>query len=254
MRRGLAKTAPTIRNALIPVAGTVALAAVLLAGCNKGAPARGRNFPAANPIPTVAAKVTTVRATSTISGVIAPLQNVAVTNLLAEPADSVAVNEGDRVRAGEVIAVLDTADLRAQLAQAEATVLTDQRTAESDDAKVVQARYTAHLNIGTGTNQVTSARAALAQATQTLSNDQVNLQRDQQLLTNGYVAQQTVDQQVTTVNNDSSAVRTAQANLQTAITNEQVNGTTSTGLQAADVASALADARHDTFSIRGSNL
>jgi multidrug resistance efflux pump len=184
-----------------------------------------------------------VRASSTISGVIAPLQNVAITNQLAEPADTVAVNEGDRVRAGEVIAVLDTADLRAQLAQAQATVLTDQRTAESDDAKVVQARYTQRLNIGTGGDQVQSARAALAQANQTLSNDQLNLTRDQQLLASGYVAQQTVDQQVTTVNNDRSAVRTAEANLQTAVTNQQVNGTTSVGLQAADVASVVADAR-----------
>lgn len=216
---------------------------MLLAGCSKGAPARGRNFSAANPVPTVAAKLTTVRATTTISGVIAPLQNVAITSQLAEPADSVLVNEGNRVRAGEVIAVLDTADLRAQLAQAQATVLTDQRTAESDDAKVVQARYTQRLNIGTGSDQVLSARAALAQANQTLSNDQLNLTRDQQLLTSGYVAQQTVDQQVTTVNNDRSAVRTAEANLQTAITNQQVNGTTSVGLQAADVASAQADAR-----------
>jgi len=228
---------------LIGAFGTVVLAAVLLAGCNRGAPARTRNFAAANPIPTVAAKVTTVRASTTISGVIAPLQNVAITSQLAEPTDSVTVNEGDRVHPGEVIAVLDTADLRAQLAQAQATVLTDQRTAESDDAKVTQARYTQRLNIGTGNDQVQSARAALAQANQTLANDQVNLVRDQQLLTSGYVAQQAVDQQATTVNNDRSAVRTAQANLQSAITNQQVNGTTTVGLQASTVASAAADAR-----------
>ena len=228
---------------MIGAFGTVVLAAVLLAGCNRGAPARTRNFAAANPIPTVAAKVTTVRASTTISGVIAPLQNVAITSQLAEPTDSVTVNEGDRVHPGEVIAVLDTADLRAQLAQAQATVLTDQRTAESDDAKVTQARYTQRLNIGTGNDQVQSARAALAQANQTLANDQVNLVRDQQLLTSGYVAQQAVDQQATTVNNDRSAVRTAQANLQSAITNQQVNGTTTVGLQASTVASAAADAR-----------
>ena len=219
------------------------LASVLLAGCNRGGPARTRNAPAANPIPTVAAKVTTVHATATISGVIAPLQNVAITSQLAEPADSVTVNEGDRVSKGQVIAVLDTADLRAQLAQDEATVVTDQRTAESDDAKVTQARYTQQLNIGQGGDQVQSARAVLAQAQQTLSNDQLNLTRDQQLLGNGYVAQQTVDQQQTTVNNDASAVRTAQANLQSAVTNQEVNGTTSVGLQAADVASVAADAR-----------
>jgi multidrug efflux pump subunit AcrA (membrane-fusion protein) len=220
------------------------LAVAFLAGCAKaGGGGRARNAPSANPIPTVSAKVTTVRATSTISGVIAPLQNVAITSQLVEPADSVTVNEGDRVHRGEVIAVLDTADLRAQLAQAVATVVTDQRTAESDDAKVAQSRYTLRLNIDQGGDTVQTARAALAQANQNLSNDQLNLTRDQQLLTNGYVAQQTVDQQNTQVQNDRAAVRTAQAQLQSAITNQTVNGTNTTGLQASTVASAAADAR-----------
>jgi RND family efflux transporter MFP subunit len=171
------------------------------------------------------------------------LQNVAITSQLVEAADSVPVNEGDRVHAGQVIAVLDTADLRAQLAQAQATVVTDQRTAESDDAKVTQSRYTQRLNIDQGGDQVQTARAALAQANQTLTNDELNLTRDQQLLTSGYVAQQAVDLQATTVANDRSAVRTAQASLQSAQTNQSVNGTTSVGLTAATVASAAADAR-----------
>jgi HlyD family secretion protein len=218
------------------------LAALLLAGCAKsGGRVRGASSP--NPIPTTTAKQATVHATATISGVIAPLQNVAITSQLSEAADSVAVNEGDRVHPGEVIAVLDTADLRAQLAQDEATVLTDQRTAESDDAKVTQARFTQRLNIAQGGDTVKSTRAALAQAQQTLKNDQLNLVRDQQLVANGYVAQQTVDQQETTVINDQAAIRTAEANLSSAITNQSVNGTSTEGLQAADVASAEADAR-----------
>ncbi len=220
----------------------VVAAALLLAGCAKSG-GRVRSASSPNPIPTSTAKQSTVRATATISGVIAPLQNVAITSQLSEPADSVTVNEGDRVHPGEVIAVLDTADLRAQLAQDEATVLTDQRTAESDDAKVTQARYTQRLNIAQGGDTVKSARAALAQAEQTLKNDQLNLVRDQQLVANGYVAQQAVDQQQTTVINDQAAIRTAQANLASAITNQQVNGTATVGLQAADVASAEADAR-----------
>jgi membrane fusion protein, heavy metal efflux system len=186
--------------------------------------------------------MTTVRASSSISGVIAPFQNVAITSSLVEPTDEVRVLEGDHVRAGEVIAVLDTADLRAQLAQAEATVQTDIRNAESADAKITQARYTQKLNIGQGGDQVHSMRAALAQAQQTLRNDEANLVRDRQLVANGYIAQQTVDQQATTVANDRAAIRTAEANLSSAVTNQQVNGTQSVGLQAADVQSAIADA------------
>jgi len=224
----------------------LALAAVVLGACShgaKGGRAGGRMQSSPNPIPTAAAKQTTLHGTDTISGVISPFQNVAITSALSEPADSVTVLEGDHVHAGQVIAVLDTADLRAELAQAQATIVADQRTAESDDAKVAQSRYTATLNIGTGNDNVSSARAALAQAQTTLKNDTLNLQRDQQLVGNGYVAQQTVDQQQTLVNNDAAAVRTAQANLQTAITNQSVNGNGTSGLQQATIQSAIADAR-----------
>lgn len=222
----------------------IALAALLLVGCGQQSNRRGVRIGASpNPVPTAAAKPTTVRASTTISGVIAPLQNVAITSSLAEAADAVNVSEGDRVRAGEVIAVLDTADLRAQLAQAVATVATDARIAASDDAKVVQAQYTQRLNIGQSSDQVRSARSAVVAAQSTLSNDQLTLSRDAQLLANGYIAQSQYDQQKTQVQNDTSALHTAQANLESAITNQQVNGTTNTGLQAANVASVAADAR-----------
>lgn len=99
------------------------------------------------------------------------------------------------------------------------------------------------MNIDTAQNQVSSAQAALAQAKATLQNDQLNLQRDRQLLAQGFVAQQTVDQQQTLVNNDASAVRTAEANLQTSRTSASVNGNATSGLQAANIDAAIADAR-----------
>ncbi len=225
-----------------PLLATLLVTVVSASGCSKQQ-AHTRAAASPNPIPTAAARQTTVRATSGISGIIAPYQNVAITSSLAEPADEVRVNEGDRVRAGEVLAVLDTADLRAELAQAQSAVETDLRNAQSDDAKVVQTRYTARLNIDTGANGVSSARAALAQVQQTLVNDRANLVRYQALVVNGYVPQQTVDQQVTTVQNDQAAVRNAQANLQTALTNQSVNGNQNAGLQAATVAAAVADAK-----------
>jgi RND family efflux transporter MFP subunit len=225
--------------------GALVLSAFVLGACShgatKGGRARAQSAPA--PIPTAAAKQTTLHGSDTISGVIAPFQNVAITSSLTEPADSVNVVQGDHVRAGQLIAQLDTADLRAELAQQQATVVADERTAESDDAKVVQARYTATLNIGTGVDNTNSARAALAQAKTTLANDTVNLQRDKALVGNGYVAQQTVDQQQTLVNNDAAAVRSAQAALQTALTNQSVNGNNQSGLQQSTIQSAIADAR-----------
>jgi len=217
-------------------------AALLATGCAQKSGGRTRTAASPNPVPTSAARETTVRGTSTISGVIAPYENVAITSSLSEPADKVNVLQGDYVHAGQVLAVLDTADLVAELAQAKGVLDTDTKTAESDDAKVTQSRYTATLNIGTGNDEVKSSRAALAQAKQALVNDQRNLVRDRQLVAEGYIAQQAVDQQVTTVISDEAAIRTAQANLQTAITNQAVNGTPDRGLQEATVASAIADA------------
>jgi RND family efflux transporter MFP subunit len=226
----------------IRIAAAAVLAAALLAGCGRDAAKRARTAPSPNPIPTAAAKQATVHATTTISGVIAPFQNVAITSSLSEPADSVTVLEGDHVRAGQVIATLDTADLQAQLAQAQANVQSAVRTAQSNDAKVTQARYTQTLNIGQGGQSVQSARAALVAAQSTLKNDLANLERDRSLIGSGYIAQQTLDQQQTLVNTDQSSVRTAQANLQSATINQQVNGNATSGLQAANVQSAIADA------------
>ncbi|MGH7727740.1 MAG: efflux RND transporter periplasmic adaptor subunit, partial [Vulcanimicrobiaceae bacterium] len=189
----------------------------------------------APPIPTVAARAMTLRPTLTLAGIIAPLQNVAITSSLSEPADKVLVNEGDHVRKGQVLAVLDTADLRAQLAQ-------DQTAAASADAKVTQTAYQAQLAINQSPDQVTQARAALAQAQATQAQDQANLARDRQLLAGGYIASQTAEQQQTTVNNDAAAIRSAQAALASANENQRVNGTESEGLQAANLAAARSDA------------
>lgn len=217
-------------------------AALLASGCAQKGAKRARAGASPNPVPTSAAKEATVHGTSTISGVIAPYENVAITSSLSEPVDAVNVLQGDYVHAGQVLAVLDTADLRAEMAQAQGVLDTDIRTVQADEATVSQTRYSQTLNIGTGNDAVKSARAAVVQAKQSLANDQLNLVRDRQLLANGYVAQQTLDQQVTTVVADEAAIRTADANLQTALTQQQVNGTPASGLQAAIVNTALANA------------
>jgi HlyD family secretion protein len=212
--------------------------ALLLGGCGRGSNrlrsgAGGAPSPA--PVPTAVAQRTAVHPTLSIAGIIAPLQNVAISSSLTEFADRVLVNEGDHVRAGQVLAVLDTADLRAQL---DAQL----RTVASDEAKISQARYTAQLNYGQSPQQVTQARQTLAQAQHTLALDTLTMQRDQQLLSQGFIQQQSFDQARTQVSNDEAAVRSAQAALASAITNEKVNGNPEQGLQSANVAAAQADA------------
>lgn len=176
----------------------------------------------------------TVVPAATLGGLIVPFQNVQLQSTLAEPADRVNVREGDRVRAGEVIAQLDTSDLVAQL---NANVA----TAASDRAKANQTYFQAKVTISQNSNSINSAQATLRQAQQTLAKDTLDLQRDTQLLSSGYISQQAYDQQRTLVANDQQAVRTAQVNVQNQQTQVAYNGTTSSGLQGAAVAAAQAE-------------
>jgi multidrug efflux pump subunit AcrA (membrane-fusion protein) len=216
---------------------SLALIAFLASGCAGARHRRGHGFGSPGPaaVPTAAAAPVMVHPTVQIAGIVAPYQNVSISSSLSEPTDSVAVIEGDDVRRGQTLAVLDTTDLRASLEAAE-------RSAASSDARVSQTQYQAQLNIGQGSDQVRNARATLLQSQQTLKLDQVNLQRYQTLLNSGYVSQQQVDQQRTTVHNDQQQVLSSQASLQSAVLNSNVNGNYQQGLQAANVASAQADA------------
>ncbi len=220
----------------VSVSVLLALWAFALPGC-AGGHRGGNRFGQPTPpsVQTTTATPLTVHPTVQIAGIIAPYQNVSLSSSLVEPTDSVNVIEGDYVRKGQVLAVLDTTDLRASY---DAAV----QGAASDDARTAQTRYQAALNIGQGSDQVRNAQAALQQAQQTLKLDQLNLQRYQNLLSTGYVSQQQVDQQRTMVNNDEQQERSAQASLQSAVLNERVNGTYQKGLQAANVASAAASA------------
>ena len=218
-----------------------AMLVVFAAGCmhRGGSGARGgragRASPAPAPIPTAAARSVTVRPTVALAGIIAPLQNVAITASLSEPTKAVYVNEGDTVRAGQVLALQDVADLQANLAA-------QNSLAQSDDARVVQTQYTANLSYGQNPDQVRQTRAALRQAEQTLRQANSDLERDGQLVVEGYISRQQYVQQRTTVANDQQAVRSAEAQLSSAITNQNVNGTPQQGLQAANVASAVSQA------------
>jgi HlyD family secretion protein len=171
----------------------------------------------------------TVRPNNTLAGIIAPFQNVAIQSSLTEPANSVTVQEGDRVQKGQVIAQLDTADLEAQLQS-------DVATAQSDSANTSHNVYQGSLNIAQGVDSLRSAESAVRQAQANLERDRTDLARDQQLLANGYISQQQVAQQQTTVNDDAQTVRSAQASLSGAQSTVSANGSMgSNGLQASTV-------------------
>jgi HlyD family secretion protein len=205
---------------------------LLLNACAK-APQRAAPAPPKVPIEITANG--TLRPTVTLAGVISPAQSVAISSTLAEPALRVNVQEGDHVRAGEVLAVLATADLRAEQAN-------DLHTADANDALTKQNVYQGKLNIEQGHDAVTQARQALTQAEHTLALDKVTLARYDFLVKQGYLEQQTDDQQRTTVRNDEATVRSDQAALTSAIANVVANGTMELGLQQAKVAQSVAQA------------
>jgi HlyD family secretion protein len=205
-------------------------AALLVAGCS---PAAQPRRVATAQIPVTKAVPGTVTPRSTLGGIIVPFQNVQLTSTLIEPADTVYVSEGDHISKGQVIAQLDTADLQAQLQSAVGTIA-------SDEAKTKQTTLQSGLTIVQNNNSINAAKATLGQAQQTQSNDTVTLNRDEQLLKQGYLAQSTYDQAKTLVANDQQAVRAAQVNLQNTISQVQANGTTSSGLQGATIDSVKA--------------
>jgi HlyD family secretion protein len=185
-------------------------------------------------VPVIAVGTGSVTPRSTLGGLIVPFQNVQITSTLVEPADVVNVAEGDHVSKGQVIAQLDTRDLQAQLQSALGT-------AASDEAKTKSTTLQAGLTIAQNGNTINAGQAAVRQAQQTLATDRVNLARDMQLMKQGYLAQQAYDQQATLVANDTQAVRTAQVTLQNTVSQVQTNGSTTSGLQGANVAAAKAD-------------
>ena len=208
-----------------------AAALLLLAGCAK-APK-----PAAAPAQVVATTVSafgSVRPAETLAGIVAPFENVAISTTLSEPADSVTVQEGDRVRAGQVLARLDTADLQAALAA-------DEATAQSNTATTEHNVYQGQLSIAQGVDAVRSAQTAVRQAQTTLQRDTTDLGRYQQLLAKGYISDQQVSQQEATVKNDEQALRSAQAGLESAQSTVQANGSLSGGgLESSSVAQSRA--------------
>jgi multidrug efflux pump subunit AcrA (membrane-fusion protein) len=214
-----------------PRSAAVSLLAALAAGCSHPAPQKP---PAPPTVAVTVAREGTLHPAQTLPGIIAPYASVAIQSDLTEPADAVNVEEGDRVTKGQVLAVLDTADLVASLNA-------DLATAQSDAANAEHTVYQGGLTISQSVESVNAAQSALRQAQETLRRDSIDLARYQSLLGNGYISQQTVATQLALVANDRQAVRSAQASLASDEQQVAANGTLSTsGLQSTSIEQARA--------------
>ena len=164
-----------------------------------------------------------------LSGLIAPHQNVTLSNSLSEPVTSVLVEEGDPVSRGQVLATLDTSDLQANVDAA-------QRSAAEAAVKVSQTAYQGSLAISQGIASLHNAQDSLAAALAKLKLDRVNLDRYHDLLASGSIPRQQYDEQLQLVANDLTVARTANGTLRDARTTVGVNGSPTEGLQASTVA------------------
>ena len=139
------------------------------------------------------------------------------------------VNEGDVVKSGQVLAILDDSELQAQIDQAQADLAARQADLASRKADLESRRAAVGSNEATeASNQATVAareaevqqrQADLAQAKAKLEDAERTLRRNQQLKAAGAISQQVVDTSATAVATSKEAVRVAEANIRSARAN-----------------------------------
>ncbi|MDQ2908676.1 MAG: efflux RND transporter periplasmic adaptor subunit [Candidatus Eremiobacteraeota bacterium] len=213
--------------------------AICSAGCARpGEQARAASSAQAAPpavVQTSSVRAARVDPELSLSGLIAPYQNVAISSNLNEPATGVFVHEGDAVARGQVLATFDATDLQANVDGAE-------RSAAEADLRTSQTAYQSKLAIAQGLDGLHSAQDTVAQALFKVMLDKRNLARDRTLLANGYVSRQQVDGQLQQLANDLAAYRSAHSALRNTQTTVEVNGTGGGGLQATTISAARAAA------------
>lgn len=200
--------------------------AVLVAGCGGGGQKKAP--PGPPPLAVDISRVTqsTIATSITLDGQIAPLQESTLSTPESGTISAVYVNEGNHVVKGELLAKLDDAQLRAQLAATVATVQQSQARLQGSNvaAPIASQQYS---------SAVTTALQTLAQAKNRVSTDEAALksatlvyQSNQQLVSQGYVAQTAMAQAranyvaaIQELNNARQGVPAAQAVVTTAQSN-----------------------------------
>lgn len=151
----------------------------------------------------------------TASGSLSPQDTVLVGSQVSGTIRQLYVDYNSHVHVGEVLARLDPTQLRASLDQATATLAQVMQQRNAAASSLVGATYTtavARDNAQSQYEQIRAADGAVRKAESTLRLANVTLQRDLALLSQGFVAQNVVD-------NDRANQATARAELVGAQTN-----------------------------------
>lgn len=131
----------------------------------------------------------------------------------------VLVKEGDSVKQGQVLAILDDSVLQDQIRQAKADVESKQADVGSQQADLASrqaAVATSQANVASRQAVVQQRQADVAQAKARLDEATQNLQSYQQLASAGAISKQELLTRTTTVATATEAVRLAEANVRSA--------------------------------------
>jgi multidrug efflux pump subunit AcrA (membrane-fusion protein) len=199
------------------------LGCAVATGCSKPAQPSGPP-PIAVSVGTVARR--DIATYVTFNGQVSPQYQSTLSTVEAGTVDRVDATEGDFVKRGQLLASIDTSQLRAQLAA-------NQATARESSAVLYKSNVQAPISSQQYSSAVASAQQALQFANNqvriaeaALRSDALVYTADQNLLTKGFVAQADFEaaraayvgaQQ--TLQSDHQSVASAQAALQTALTN-----------------------------------
>ncbi len=214
-----------------------AAAAFSEAGCAKksstgGANAQGAQAPK-QAIPVLASALRRGDITSrfSLTGTVAPAQQANLSSVISGPVQTVTVQIGDRVSAGQLIVKIDDSTLQAQLQQDEAALEAARARLSQTQANDVGASATTNANL-------TSARVAYQNAA-------ANLRRNQQLFAQGYVSQSALDQ----AQQQAAAAQAQLSAAQISAQNANLNSTGSSAAQA-DIHNVQAAVRQSQAAIK----
>jgi multidrug efflux pump subunit AcrA (membrane-fusion protein) len=191
------------------IVGAVLVAAIVSRGAARGPSASQESGRPKRPAPLVAVghpQNVALAQTLALTASITSLKSSVIFPKTSGYLQAVTVRPGDDIRPGQVLALIDHAQLDAQVAQAEASLTAAQSAVQTAQAQSAAARAQ-RVNAEAG---LVSARAAVAKAQAQLADMRATYDRTAELAKQGAVAQQNLDDakaQVATAQADLSATQ-----------------------------------------------
>lgn len=144
---------------------------------------------------------------------------IVVSSRIAGRLQTLTVREGDRVKAGQVIATIESDDLDAALKAAQASALSDKWRVREAQESLRQTYGETASGTASAEAQVKAAQASLVQAQAQLDHQKADTSRTVALASQGIMSQQAKDEAVTSLQAAQAAVNTARGNLAAAQAN-----------------------------------